>query len=159
MQVKKYIVHALIWSVFLFACTAVPRPVASNQLAAAPYGPSPFITAVTYNWDTHVQLAPGSDNWSLTWANDGHQYTSWGDGGGFGGTNSDGRVSLGVARVEGNWNNYTGYNVWGGKNPESLNSPQDLEGKSYGIMSVDGVLYMWVSPGSDATNYQEARLA
>ena len=31
----------------------------------------------------------GSDNWPITWADDGHQYTSWGDGCGFGGGNDD----------------------------------------------------------------------
>lgn len=156
---KKYTIHALVWSFFLIACTAVPRPAASNQLANAPYPSSSFITAVSYNWNTHVQLAPGSDNWAITWADDGHQYTTWGDGGGFGGTNSDGRVSLGVARVEGDWNNYTGHNVWGGKDPESDENPNSLTGKSYGIISVNGNLYMWVSPGSNTQNYEEARLA
>jgi hypothetical protein len=132
------------------------EPGATSSL---PYPASSAITAVSLDWSTHEQLAPGSDNWAVTWADDGHQYASWGDGGGFGGTNSDGRVSLGVARVEGDWNNYTGYNVWGGKNAESTKDPTSLTGKSYGIISVDGDLYMWVSPGSDANNYDEARLA
>jgi len=103
-----------------------------------------------------VRLAPGSDNWQITWADNGHQYTCWGDGGGFGGTNSDGRVSLGIARVEGSAENYTGYNIWGGKNAEN---PASFGGKSYGITAVKGNLYMWVSPGSGNKNYQEARLA
>ncbi|HJX09709.1 MAG TPA: hypothetical protein VJ733_04335 [Candidatus Binatia bacterium] len=36
-------------------------------------------------------LAPYSDNWCITWADNDHQYTSWGDGGGFGGDQKDGR--------------------------------------------------------------------
>jgi hypothetical protein len=46
-------------------------------------------------------------------------------------------------------------NVWGGKDAEN---PAGFGGKSYGILSLAGVLYMWVSPGSDATNYEEAKL-
>ncbi|MGD8238319.1 MAG: hypothetical protein PVH68_07205 [Armatimonadota bacterium] len=82
--------------------------------AAAPYPPSRAITGVTFDWSMHRKLAPGSDNWPITWAEDDRQYTVWGDGGGFGGTNSLGRVSLGFARVEGPADNYRGYNVWGG---------------------------------------------
>jgi hypothetical protein len=122
---------------------------------AAPYPSSEVIVGMSIERGSHKRQAPGSDNWSITWADDGHQYTAWGDGGGFGGTNRDGRVSLGVARVEGTAENYNGYNVWGGKNPEN---PAQFGGKSYGIISVDGVLYMWVSPGSNARNYTEARL-
>jgi len=91
----------------------------------------------------------------ITWADDNHQYTSWGDGGGFGGTNSAGRVSLGVARVEGPLSSYTGFNVWGGWNPEN---PATFGGKSYGILSVSGVLYWWVTPGSGAQGYEELKL-
>jgi hypothetical protein len=121
-----------------------------------PYPASQVITKVDFNWTTKKQLAPGSDNWPMTWAADGHQYTSWGDGGGFGGTNNDGRVSLGVGRVEGTKGSYKGYNVWGGKNAEN---PAEFDGKSYGIVSVGGVLYMWVSPGSCEQNYTKVRMA
>jgi hypothetical protein len=121
-----------------------------------PYPPSKVITGVVFDWSTHDRRALGSDNWPITWAADDQQYTAWGDGGGFGGSNSDGRVSLGVARVEGDWDRYTGYNVWGGKDAEQ---DAQFEGKSYGILAVEGVLYMWVSPGSCAQNYTEARLA
>jgi len=46
-------------------------------------------------------MAEGSDMWPITWAADGNLYTCYGDGGGFGGTDTLGRVSFGVARVEG----------------------------------------------------------
>ncbi|HYI93321.1 MAG TPA: hypothetical protein VEX68_07240 [Bryobacteraceae bacterium] len=72
----------------------------------SPYPPSPFIRSVHFDWATHKRDAQGSDNWQLTWPDDDHLYGAWGDGGGFGGTNSDGRVSLGVARIEGAWDNY-----------------------------------------------------
>jgi hypothetical protein len=100
-------------------------------------------------------LAQGSDNWPITWADDGHQYSSWGDGGGFGGTNDNGRESLGVARIEGTASSYSGANRYGGVNQEF---PSLIEGKSYGIISIRSVLYMWVSPGSDINNYSQTRL-
>ena len=131
-----------------------------------PYPSSTLIKGVAFDWSTHIRLAEGSDNWPITWADDDHQYTSWGDGGGFGGTNQDGRVSLGVARIEGRGDNYRGFNVWGGLNPEdpprlrgqNPGDPPRLRGKSYGIISIDGVLYKWVGPGSNTQSYEEARL-
>jgi hypothetical protein len=137
------------WLLLLFMATGCAEPV------GAPYERSPVIAEVRFDWSTHDRRAPGSDNWPVTWAGDDHQYTSWGDGGGFGGTNRDGRVSLGVARIEGEATDYQGFNVWGGKEPESKAT---FEGKSYGILSVGGVLYMWVSPGSGAKGYTEARI-
>lgn len=126
-----------------------------SRAAAQPYPPSEVILDVTFDTSTHDRRAPGSDNWPMTWADDGHQYTSWGDGGGFEGTNTDGRVSLGVARIEGDASSYAGTNVWGGKNPEA---PATFEGKSYGIISIAGRLYMWVSPGSNTAGYQSQTL-
>jgi len=106
---------------------------------ASPYPRSTVIDGIELDWDTWVQRAEGSDNWPLTWAGDDHQYTTWGDGGGFGGTNEEGRTSLGVARIEGGPDSYTGRNVWGGLG----GAPPEFGGKSYGILSLHGVLYMW----------------
>lgn len=123
---------------------------------AAPYPASPVIAGVDFDFEARDRRAPGSDNWPMTWADDGHQYASWGDGGGFGGTNEVGRVSLGVARIEGGGADCTGVNVWGGQDAEA---PAQFGGKSYGILCVGGALYMCVSPGSGHTNYDEARIA
>ena len=138
---------------------AVPPPPGTPGPVVSPYGTpypvSPVIASMSFDWSTHRRYAPGSDNWAITWADDGHQYAAYGDGGGFGGTNKDGRVSFGVARVEGAGNAYRGFNVFGGKDPEN---EATFGGKSYGIIAIDGVLYMWVSPGSLETGYKEARL-
>jgi len=115
--------------------------------SGAPYPSSDEITGVSFDWSIYQTLAPGSDIWPITWADDDNQYTSWGDGGGFGGTNNDGRVSLGFARVEGDFDNYQGFNVWGGKNAEN---PAQFDGKSFGIVSIDGTLYAWWGPGSES---------
>lgn len=117
---------------------------------------SPVISGVRFDWSTLNVQARGSDNWPTTWAADGHQYSVWGDGGGFGGSNEDGRVSLGVARIEGDRDNYRGYNVYGGVNAEA---PSTLTGKSYGIAAIDGPLYMWRSgAGSREAAYDFQKL-
>lgn len=115
----------------------------SAQAAPPPYPPSPEIAGIEYDFKTHQRHAPGSDNWPATWGADGHLYTAWGDGGGFGGSNGRGRVFLGVARVEGDGITYTGKNIWGGY---QATNPATIEGKSYGILSVGEVLYLWVAP-------------
>ena len=120
------------------------------------YPPSRSVGGISLDWSTHHRAAPGSDNWQLTWADDGHLYGACGDGGGFGGTNSDGRVSLGFGRVEGPWNSYRGVNVWGGK--DALH-PATFEGKSWGTVALGQDLYMWVVPKSLLLDMQsEARL-
>lgn len=114
----------------------------STAGGAAPYPPSPVIERVEFDFSTHRRLAPGSDNWPVTWSDDDRLYTAWGDGGGFGGTNSRGRVPLGVARIDGDAADDSGHNVWGGWNTDH---PAQFGGKSYGILSVGGVLFMWVA--------------
>ena len=109
-----------------------------------PYPPSPVICGITWHWNTHTTAAPGSDLWPVTWGADNHLYAAWGDGGGFGGTDSDGRVSMGFARIEGGPENFRAINVNGGKNPEHAASfPQ--KGKTAGVASVDGILYATVN--------------
>lgn len=113
----------------------------SKSQAAPPYPPSAAVQSIDWDWTTAVTAAPGSDQWPVTWCADGHLYAAWGDGGGFGGTNSDGRVSMGVARIEGTPPAWQGFNVWGGKDPES--SQPATEGKAR-ILCVDGTIYLWI---------------
>jgi hypothetical protein len=148
--------QASIFSVLAFCLMFSSLGFDSLKQPKSPYPPSPIIHEMIIDWDTLDRRATGSDNWPLTWAGDDHQYTSWGDGGGFGGSNQEGRVSLGVARIEGDWDDYRAYNAWGGLNSEN---PATFEGKSYGILALQGRLYKWVSPGSNSHNYREARLA
>ena len=105
-----------------------------------PYPPSPVIARVTFDDATAREEAEGSDIWPITWADDDHLYTPWGDGGGFGGTNSAGRVKLGVARVEGGKRDYRGVNLAGGKGAPN---PAPCDGKSEGILALGNTLYMW----------------
>lgn len=140
---------------------AVVLIIAPAALAESPYPPSPILADISLDWSTHQRQALGSDNWQLTWADDNHQYGAWGDGGGFPGGNNDGRVGLGFGRVEGDWDAYTGFNVWGGKNPENQ---AQFTGKSWGTISIGGVLYSWITPddpdtGGKRDHYQYIQLA
>jgi len=111
---------------------------------------------VNFAATSHRQEAQGSDNWPTTWSADDNQYALWGDGGGFGGSDSDGRVSLGVARIEGDAANYRGANRFGGKGAEG---PSTITGKSHGApISIGGVLYAWITPGSGAQGYEKFTL-
>jgi CubicO group peptidase (beta-lactamase class C family) len=50
----------------------------------APYPPSPVIKGVTWAPKERVaRKAKGSDNWPMTWGDDGYLYTAYGDGNGF----------------------------------------------------------------------------
>ena len=110
----------------------------------APYPSSPIIKNISWHTETLQSAAPGSDLWPVTWGPDGSIYTSWGDGGGFGGTNSDGRVSMGFARIEGSPKDFKVININGGKDGKHLASfPR--KGKTGGIVFVDGVFYAWLN--------------
>lgn len=126
-------------------CAMVILLSGNTLLAAdAPYPPSMVIEGIHWHRETLMTTAPGSDLWPVTWGPDGHIYTSWGDGGGFGGTNSDGRVSMGFARIEGLPEKFVTVNVNGGKNARHPASfPK--RGKTGGIVSVDGTLYGWLN--------------
>jgi glycerophosphoryl diester phosphodiesterase len=121
-------------------------PSAVSAQRAPAYPASEYIGSVYFEMATLNELAPGSDNWPVTWAADDIQYTSWGDGGGFGGTNIDGRVSFGIGRIEGGARNYKCNNLWGGV---GLPKPP-YGGKSYGILALEDTLWLW--RGGDASD-------
>jgi len=111
---------------------------------------------VTFDATSRRQAAQGSDNWPITWSDDDNQYAMWGDGGGFGGSESDGRASLGVARIEGDGQSYRGVNRFGGKDAEC---PAAITGKAHGApISIGGVLYAWITPGSGAQGFDAFNL-
>lgn len=109
--------------------------------ARPPYPPSAVITGITWDRASLVRAAPGSDLWPAAWAAAGDLYTAWGDGGGFGGTDRDGRVSMGVARVTGIPPRVRGANVFGGQAPEA---PATLAGKPAGLLAIGDTLFMSV---------------
>lgn len=111
---------------------------------AAPYPHGDVIRTIEWHWETYTNAALGSDLWPVTWGPDDSLYGAWGDGGGFGGSDQDGRVSMGFARIQGSPENWRGVNVNGGKNPEHP-ATFPKKGKTGTLIFVQGVLYAWVN--------------
>lgn len=110
----------------------------------APYPRSSLIKSLTWHWETYTNAAIGSDLWPVTWGPDDCLYTAWGDGGGFGGSDTDGRVSMGFARIEGPPEHWRAFNINGGKNAQHPAS-FGQKGKTAGLLSVDGGLYALIN--------------
>ncbi|HEX8912942.1 MAG TPA: serine hydrolase [Humisphaera sp.] len=123
--------------------TAPASPPATRAAAADLPPPSPVIRGVTWDAEeTVVRLAVGSDNWPMTWADDGHQYTAFGDGWGFQREAGERKLSVGVARVEGSPPDVKGVDI-----PSPTIEATGDEGrglKASGILCADGVLYLWL---------------
>ncbi|MFW6189409.1 MAG: serine hydrolase [Planctomycetota bacterium] len=88
----------------------------------------------------HRRGRDGSDNWPVTWADDGRLYTAWGDGWGFE-PGTEEKLSMGVARVEGRPPEVRGENVDSDAEAPGMGRSGR---KACGMLCVDGVLYMWV---------------
>ncbi|MDF2725581.1 MAG: hypothetical protein K0Q59_5258 [Paenibacillus sp.] len=98
-------------------------------------------------------LRDGSDNWPVTWANDGHLYATYGDGYGFE-PSLPSKLGLGFTRIEGMPEHITGFNI----RSDAENGGYGRNGKkASGLLMTDGVLYMWVR--NDRTDGTQSRLA
>ena len=117
-----------------------------NPVIEATIGPpsphSPVIQSV--EWapvETIIRRASGSDNWPMTWADDDHQYTAYGDGWGFE-PKTEKKLSLGIAKVIGPPDAFRGINV---RTESGERLGQGAKGaKTSGMLCIDGVLYMLV---------------
>jgi len=109
--------------------------------AGAPYPPSPVIEKIVWApADTIVRRASGSDNLPVTWADDDALYITWGDGWGFK-PKVPKKLSMGFARVIGGPDDFQGINI---RSPaEQLGGGRSGK-KGWGLISVDGVLYLWI---------------
>ena len=107
-----------------------------------PPPPSPVIRGVTFAPEPSIRRdAIDSDNWPLTWADDGDLYTSYGDGWGFN-PRTDRKLSLGFARVTGPPDSFQGVNF---RSPTGERTGDGRAGpKSSGLLMASGALYMWV---------------
>lgn len=124
--------------------------------AGAPYPASAKIATIHWEPESKViRLAPGSDNWPLTWADDDKLYTAYGDGTGFAGYGNgrndvDGpgkRLSLGIAVVDGGPEAPSGRNIAA---PTAEQTGSGSKGrKASGMLFVDGTLYMWARNAND----------
>ncbi len=90
-----------------------------------PYPPSKVIKAVSWDTSSMVQFGPGSDQWPMTWADDGHIYAGWGDGWGW--TQRDEKKrSLGITRIVGLPPNLEGEDIYGVGPGQSFGKPDAL---------------------------------
>ncbi len=108
----------------------------------APYPPSESIVGVDFAPPAEVvRLAPGSDIWATTWADDDLLYTAYGDGWGFE-PRTELKMSLGLACISGQPPGLQGENL------RSASGERVGQGKfgpkASGMLMVDGVLYMLV---------------
>jgi len=129
--------------------TLLPRIAADCE--RAPYPPSPVIRRIRFDPpSTIVRLAYDSDNWPLTWADDGALYAAYGDGRGFR-PFTERKLGLGFAKIVGAPTRFRGINI---RSETGENLGMGASGaKASGLLSVDGVLYMLTR------NAKNARLA
>jgi hypothetical protein len=124
--------------------TTTGTPVQSNNVAIA-Y--PPFITDITFDMGSVVNVAPGNgasasetDNWPATWGVDNNQHTSFGDGFGFGNLAGDllTRASIGWSKISGDLNNFSCQDMH-----KSGKSMPGFNGKCQGMLGANGKLYSW----------------
>lgn len=107
-----------------------------------PYPMSEIISKVKFAPASTIgRKARDSDNWPITWADDGDLYTAYGDGFGFG-TAADRKLSLGIAKVTGGPEYFKGNNI---RSPSGEQEGNGRVGeKASGMLMVNGILYMWI---------------
>jgi hypothetical protein len=89
---------------------------------------------------TIVRQARGGDNWPITWGDDDHLYTAYGDGKGFE-PFVDVKLSMGLARVQGTADKFAATNL---RSPSIETLGDGPRGKkASGLLMVDGTLYLW----------------
>jgi hypothetical protein len=124
-----------------------------NPIVAAitepPYPPSSTVRSVEFAPVPSIKTAAvGSDNWPITWGEDDHLYTAYGDGWGFKPT-TEKKLSLGIARVAGTPDAFKGTNI---RSPSIERTGDGPKGpKASGLIMVDGTLYMWVRNTNNST--------
>jgi CubicO group peptidase (beta-lactamase class C family) len=129
-------VRQFLFEPLIAAITGAPKA----EVDQSPYPPSPLIASIEWAApQTVIRKAKGSDNWPLTWADDDHLYTAFGDGNGFEPFVPE-KLSLGLARIEGGPENFLGINV----RSKTLEQKGDGKAgrKASGMLMVDGVLYL-----------------
>ena len=90
-----------------------------------------------------IRKAKGGDNWPITWADDDHLYTAFGDGNGFE-PHIPEKLSLGIARLEGGPTDFLRIqrSVQADRVNKRGNGKAGL--KASGLLMQGGVLFMWV---------------
>jgi len=123
--------------------------------AQSPVPASPVIASLIWAPPSSiVRRAAGSDNWPVTWADDGNLYTVYGDGWGFE-PRLPSKMSLGFAKITGSASDFQGLNIRSSTGEQKGGGKRGK--KASGLLMVDGVLYMWVRNANNAG--EECQLA
>ncbi len=118
------------------------NPLIAALQSAPPVPPSPVIRKITFAPESSIMRdAIDSDNWPITWGDDGNQYTAYGDGSGFP-PYTDKKLSMGFARIDGPATAFHGTNIRAATGERTGNGAKGE--KASGMLMVDGILYMWV---------------
>lgn len=125
------------------------QPLMAAVTERGPYPPSPAIRRVIFGAEVR-RAAVDSDNWPITWTDDGEQFTSYGDGFGFD-PRVERKLGMGFARILGAAAGFRGENVRsdGERLGDGAKSP-----KASGVLMVDGVLHLWVRNAGNAELWQ-----
>jgi hypothetical protein len=111
--------------------------------------PSPVIADLVWAPVSSIsRSAPGSDNWPITWGDDGDLYTAYGDGNGFE-PFVETKLSLGLAKISGDPSNFTAVNLRASTIEQKGHGAAGK--KASGLIMVDGVLYMCVRNAGNST--------
>ena len=114
----------------------------SNKSVTPPYPKSEVVKSVYFQKVSEiVRYAEGSDNWPMTWADDGLLYTSYGDGNGFQ-PKVNRKLSLGLSKIDGYPPDIVGENIRSESAESYGNGKKGL--KASGMLMIDGRLYMLV---------------
>lgn len=129
----------------------LPGEVTQGADSRPPVPASPVIAGI--DWAPASQIirdARDGDNWPLTWGPGDALTTTWGDGTGFEPKVRE-KLSLGLARVTGPPDDFKGTNIR--SSIEQYGSGRRGK-KSWGLLSVEGTLYMWLghADGAGATS-------
>src|SRR5204863_6256916 len=110
--------------------------------ATRPVPRSSFIKEIRWAPTNTIQrAAKGSDNWPLTWADDGALYGTYGDGNGFEPFEKE-KLSLGFARIDGMPGDFHGENL---RAPLLRAVGGGAKGrKASGLVCIKGVFYLWM---------------
>jgi hypothetical protein len=119
-----------------------------DAIVGPPYPASDVIKKIVWApTDKIIRRASSSDNWPITWADDGNQYTAYGDGWGFE-PKAEKKLSLGIAKITGSPPDFNGTNI---RSETGESMGQGAGGaKASGMLMVDGVLYTLVRNASNS---------
>lgn len=117
----------------------LPTAIPDSQWKS-PYPQSSVIAGIEWAPTRSIRrAAEGSDNWPLTWGDDGKLYGAYGDGKGFE-PFVERKLSIGLATIGGGPNDFRGMNVRSSDLEQPGDGPKGR--KASGLLMVDGTLYL-----------------